>query len=60
MADEKSPDGGRGLLMESFDFIHQERQAGKLIAVFGPGGAIRGLTFEEEDVIPQRDIEVAE
>ena len=60
MADGKAADGGRALLVESFDFIREEKQVGKLIAVFGPGGAIRGLTFEEEEVIPQRDITVEE
>ncbi len=60
MAEGKTADGGRALLLESFDFIREEKQVGKLIAVFGPGGAIRGLTFEEEELIPQRDITVDE
>ena len=60
MAEGKPTDGGRALLLESFDFIREEKQVGKLVAVFGPGGAIRGLTFEEEDMIPQRDITVDE
>lgn len=60
MAEHKTMDGGRALLLESFDFIREEKQQGKLVAVFGPGGAIRGLTFEEEDSIPQSAITVDE
>lgn len=57
-ADEKKPDGGRGLLIEAFDFIRSERQVGKLTAQFGIGGSISSLVFEETDAIAQKDIEV--
>lgn len=60
ISDRKRADGGRALLIEAFDFIREEKQVGNLIAAIGPGGAIRGLRFEEEDVILQRDISVAE
>ena len=59
-ADKKAEDGGRSLLIEAFDFIREEKQVGNLIAAFGPGGSIRGLRFEEEDTIPQKDITVDE
>ncbi len=56
MPDAKATDGGRALLIEAFDFIRGERQVGTLVAAFGPGGAIRALSFEEEEGIAQKDI----
>jgi hypothetical protein len=44
-ADVKKDDGGRSLLMESFDFIRKEKQVGKLTAQFGVGGSISSLYF---------------
>ena len=57
-ADQKPMDGGRKLLIEAFDFIHSEKQVGKLTAQFGPGGSISSLMFEETENIPQNAIEV--
>lgn len=54
---EPKRDGGRALLLESFDLIHQEHQVGTLTVNFGPGGSITLLTFEERELIPQRSIE---
>jgi hypothetical protein len=59
-ADVKKDDGGRSLLMESFDFIRKEKQVGKLTAQFGVGGSISSLYFEESSTIAQKDIEVVE
>ena len=60
MADKTPTDGGRSLLIEAFDFIHEVGQSGKLVANFRPGGAITSLIFEETTTIPQRDITVEE
>jgi hypothetical protein len=54
--DKPSADGGRSLLVEAFDFIHSEKQSGKLVANFRPGGEITSLVFEEMTTIPQKDI----
>jgi hypothetical protein len=59
-ADVKKDDGGRSLLMESFDFIRKEKQVGKLTAQFGVGGSISSLYFEESSTIAQKDIEFVE
>jgi hypothetical protein len=60
MADKPSTDGGRSLLIEAFDFIHEEGQSGKLVANFRPGGAITSMVFEETTTIPQKDVVVDE
>jgi hypothetical protein len=57
-SEDKRKDGGRALLAEAFDFIHQEKQVGKLTAQFGAGGAISSLIFEETGNILQSDLEV--
>jgi hypothetical protein len=59
-ADVKKDDGGRSLLMESFDFIRKEKQVGKLTAQFGVGGSISSLYFEESSTIAQKDIDFVE
>ena len=54
----KKNDGGRSLLLETFDFIHQEHQVGKLEAQFGTGGAISSLVFVETKNVIKDDLEV--
>jgi len=51
-------DGGRSLLLETFDFIHAEEQIGQLTVQFSLGGSISSVIFEERETIPQKDIEV--
>jgi len=53
-------DGGRSLLMDTFDLIHTERQVGELTVQFGPGGSISSVIFTEKEVIPQKSIEFAD
>jgi hypothetical protein len=59
-ADKKQGDGGRALLLELFDDVHSDKRVGKMTAHFGVGGSISLLTFEEVEIIPQKEIEVEE
>ncbi len=60
MPDKPATDGGRSLLIEAFDFIHEEGQSGKLVVNFRPGGVVTAMVFEETTTIPQKDISVEE
>lgn len=57
---DKRNDGGRGLLVELFDFIREEKQVGKLTVQFGVGGSISSLVFEEIENVRKQDIEEIE
>ncbi len=57
-ADEKTKDGGRGVLVELFDLVRSEKQVGQLTANFGVGGSISDLKFVETEKIAQNEIEV--
>ncbi len=58
-SDKKNNDGGRDLLIELFDDIRSDKRVGKMEVQFGVGGSISSLVFEESEVIPQKEIEVA-
>lgn len=58
-SDKKRDDGGRDLLIELFDDIRSDKRVGKMEVQFGVGGSISSLVFEESEVIPQKEIEVA-
>ena len=51
-------DGGKAWLNEAFTFIKNARQVGALTVHFGVGGTVSSMTFEEKELIPQRNIEL--
>lgn len=50
-------DKGVKFIFEAVEMIQKEQQVGSLIIQFGPGGGVSGITFEETQTVPQRDIQ---
>lgn len=49
---EKPRDGGKALLLEAFDFIHENKQPGRMIVDFGTGGSVSRLEYEQKESVP--------
>jgi hypothetical protein len=55
--DSKPKDGGREFLLEVFDYIHEEKQPGKMTVQFGGGGSVASLIFDEP--VQKQDITIS-
>jgi hypothetical protein len=48
---DKPRDGGKALLLEAFDWVRANRQAGRMTVDFGIGGSVSALEFEQRESI---------
>lgn len=55
-------DGGKALLNEAFDFVHEHKQAGRMTIDFGIGGSISSLRYEQRERTdtPARELSIDE
>ncbi|HEY3620757.1 MAG TPA: hypothetical protein VGK96_28470 [Candidatus Sulfotelmatobacter sp.] len=56
-AETPRKDGGKSLILEAFNLIHEHKQVGQLTVQFGLGGCVSSVTFDEKSVVPQSSME---